>query len=237
MSEEFLKNRDFVVPGDEILKSMDYLPGRNTYREGESIHAKKLGLTSVSGRVVSVIPLNSVYIPKAGDMVVARVIDIQSNGWVLYVSPICNAFLSLSGVRQYIDTNRMSLASVYSINNLLYTNISAVNQLDSVYVTMQDPKARKLDDGRLININPAKIPRIIGKEGSMITMIKNKSGCRICIGQNGIVWIQGREAEAVIEILRLIESQPYAEGLTDKVAKMLDNMKAEEIKDDYGDES
>ncbi len=221
---ELLKDREFIVPGDEIIKSMDYLPGRNTYREGESIYAKKLGIVSVSGRIVSVVPLNAVYIPKAGDMVVARVIDIQSNGWVLYVSPICNAFLSLSGVRQYIDTNRMSLSSVYAINDLLYTNVAAVNQLDSVYVTMQDPKARKLESGRLVSINPAKIPRIIGKEGSMITMIKNKSGCRICIGQNGIIWIDGKEAETVIEILRTIESQPYVEGLTDKVAKMLDGM-------------
>ena len=59
MDKEMLKNeRDFVVPGDEIVKSMDYLPGKYTFREGDSIFAKRLGVVSMSGRVVSVIPLS-----------------------------------------------------------------------------------------------------------------------------------------------------------------------------------
>ncbi len=79
-------DRDFVIPGDKLVETMDYLPGKNCFREGDSIFAKKIGLISVNGRVVSVIPLNEVYVAKPGDMVLGEVVDIQSNGWVVNIN-------------------------------------------------------------------------------------------------------------------------------------------------------
>jgi exosome complex RNA-binding protein Rrp4 len=44
MTELLKKEREFVIPGDEIVKSMEFLPGRNCFRDGDSIYSKKLGL-------------------------------------------------------------------------------------------------------------------------------------------------------------------------------------------------
>lgn len=85
----------------------------------------------------------------------------------------------------------------------------------------------KLEGGRIIKINPHKVPRIIGKEGSMINMIKEHTGVEITVGQNGRVWLKGeldgeRKAE---EAITIIENESFSEGLTEKVKKFLGGKK------------
>jgi exosome complex component RRP4 len=228
MSKEMIKNeKDFVVPGDEIVKSMDYLPGKNTFREGDSIFAKKLGVVCLSGRVVSVIPLSGVYAPKIGDMVLGEVVDIQSNGWVVEINSFCQGYLPLSGVRDYIDTNKTSLSSVYAMGDLIYAKISAMNpSSDSVYLSMQDSRSRKFTSGRIVRISPSKVPRLIGKMGSMINVIKDNTGCRISVGQNGLVWLDGENIELALQAVKMIEENAHkVSGLTDKVSDFLSGKK------------
>lgn len=221
MSEFLKQDRDFVVPGDLIVQSIDYLPGKNAFREGDGIFAKKLGLVSVANRVISVIPLNSMYLPKVGDMVIAEVKEIQGNGWILEINSPYEAFLPLSGVRKYIDTNRTKLSSVYDIGERLFAKINVVNQLDTIHASMYDMDTRKLVGGRLITMNPAKIPRLIGRAGSMVSTIKRLTGTNIVIGHNGVVWIEGGDIERALEAVRLVEKEAYTTGLTDRVTEML----------------
>lgn len=228
MAELMKKEREFVVPGDEIVKSMDYLPGRNCFRSGDSILAKKVGLVSVSARVISVIPLNSIYIPKIGDMVIAEVADIQSNGWVLEINSCYEGFLPLSGVKGYIDTTKTDLARIYNIGDMLYASVNFLKS-DSVHVSMQDPMCKKFRGGRIITINPAKIPRVIGKKGSMVNMIKDATGAKIHIGQNGFVWIEGGNEGLVIKAVELIERESHKNGLTDKVSQLLEKETGKKI--------
>lgn len=218
---ELLKNdRELVIPGDEIIRSMDFLPGKNAFRDGDSICAKKLGLVSVNRRVISVIPLSGVYIPKAGDMVMGEVIDIQNNGWVIDIKSVNEGFLPLSGVREFIDTSKTDMSKVYGLGDVVYAKISAASS-NSIYLTMQDTRSRKIRSGRVIKMSPAKVPRLIGKEGSMIKLIKDKTGCRISIGQNGLVWFEGEKEDSVIDAIKLIERESVTDGLTDKISNLL----------------
>jgi exosome complex component RRP4 len=89
---------------------------------------------------------------------------------------------------------------------------------------MQDRDARKLSGGLLVEISPTKVPRLIGKQGSMISMIKEMTGTRIYVGQNGRIWIDGPDegsATAVLAI-RFIEDRAQAFGLTETVRDLLE---------------
>ncbi len=215
------KEREFVVPGEKIVKSMDYLPGRNCFREGDSIYAKRLGLVFIDSRVISLIPLNFAYIPKFGDMVIGEVVDIQENGWVVDIDSSCNAYLPLSGVREFIDTTKTRLSRVYAVGDLIYAKVSQVTDPDRVQISMKDMMSRKFRGGRLVSINPAKVPRLIGKQGSMIKLIKDKTGCRISVGQNGPVWLEGGKEDMAIKAIHLVEEESYIDGLTDRVSELL----------------
>ncbi|RLI98640.1 MAG: RNA-binding protein [Candidatus Aenigmatarchaeota archaeon] len=214
------KEREFVIPGDKIVDTMDYLPGRNCFRKGDSVFATKIGLVGVNGRVVSVIPLNESYIPKAGDMVIGEVVDIQNNGWVVDIKSADTAYLPLSGIREFIDVSKTDLSNYYDIGDAIYAKISLATD-NSTQLTMDDSRARKFKDGRILTINPAKVPRIIGKKGSMISIIKSQTGCRISVGQNGLIWIEGGDEELAIKAIGMVEKNSYLEGLTEKVSELL----------------
>lgn len=214
------KEKDFVVPGDKLLDSMDYLPGKNCYREGTAIFSKKVGIISISNRVISVIPLNSKYIPKVGDMVIGEVEDIQANGWVININGPHPAFLPLSGVKEFIDTSKTSLSRIYAMGDLLYLKVITVN-MDSTHLVMDDPRCRKFRGGRIISINPAKVSRVIGREGSMINVIKEKTNTKISVGQNGYIWLEGEKEDLTVEAIKIIEKESHKSELTDKIAKFL----------------
>lgn len=226
-------DRDFVIPGDKLVETMDYLPGKNCFREGDSVFAKKIGLVNVNGRVVSVIPLNEVYVAKPGDMVLGEVIDIQSNGWVVNINATVEAYMPLSGVREFIDTTKTELSRYYAIGDMIYAKVSMANH-NTVHLSMDDSRARKFRTGRVINFNPAKVPRLIGKQGSMISLIKGKTGCRISVGQNGLVWLEGENENLAIDAVNLVKNESYVNGLTDRVSEFLDKAippsKAEPVK-------
>jgi exosome complex component RRP4 len=214
-------NRDFVIPGDKLVETMDYLPGKNCFRKGDSIIAKKIGLVSVNGRVVSVIPLNEVYVAKAGDMVIGEVTEVQSNGWVISINATVEAYMPLSGVREFIDTTKTDISRYYATGDVVYAKVSMANH-STVHLSMDDSRARKFRSGRIVGFNPAKVPRLIGKQGSMISLIKGKTGCRISVGQNGLVWLEGENEELAIESIKVVENESYIEGLTDRVSGLLD---------------
>ena len=79
----------------------------------------------------------------------------------------------------------------------------------------------KLRDGMLIDVSPSKVPRIIGKQGSMINLLKDLSKCQVHVGQNGKVWINGDNCEKLIEAIRVIERESHISGLTEKIEKLL----------------
>ncbi|MBN2330506.1 MAG: RNA-binding protein [Candidatus Aenigmarchaeota archaeon] len=223
MSEDkLLKNtRDFVAPGDKLVESMEFLPGKNCFREGNGVFAKRLGLVSVQGRVLSVIPLNGVYMPNRDDMVIGEVTDVQSNGWVIDIQCPYQAYLPLSGVRGYIDSNKTDISKIYGVGDVIYGKIKMVNSMMSVHISMFDRICRKFSGGRVIRVNPAKVPRIIGKSGSMIDMIKSRTGCYVVVGQNGTIWLEGDKESFVIDVIRYIEENSASEGLTNKIEEIL----------------
>ena len=64
---------------------------------------------------------------------------------------------------------------------------------------------------------------MIGKKGSMINMIKDKTNCKIVVGQNGLVWVKGDEdmEQLTKNIIHLIEAEAHTSGLTNKIKNKL----------------
>jgi exosome complex component RRP4 len=78
--------------------------------------------------------------------------------------------------------------------------------------------------GQLVEVTPTKIPRVIGRQGSMVGMIKRETGCQLTIGQNGLILINGRspkDERLAFMALRKIEAESHTSGLTDRVTEMI----------------
>tara|TARA_Y100000310_G_scaffold345665_1_gene467964 strand:- start:20365 stop:21096 length:732 start_codon:yes stop_codon:yes gene_type:complete len=222
-----IQEKSVVIPGEEIAQGMDYVSSQGTYRDGDKIIASQIGLVNVNGRVIRTIPLRGRYVPKVGDTIIGKVVNMHSNGWSFDIGYANDAFLTLKeGTTDFVERNE-DLSKYYDFNDLVVVKIISVNKSKSTDLTTKAPGLRKLIGGRIIQVIPSKVPRIIGKQGSMITMVKDATKCRINIGQNGVVWIQGEPNEEIkaIETIEMIEKNAHKEGLTDEIKKFLEGKK------------
>ncbi|NOX71136.1 MAG: RNA-binding protein [Candidatus Micrarchaeota archaeon] len=222
-SGEHADEKKIVVPGEVLIEGMDYLPGKNCFREGNVICSRRLGILKISGRVVEVVPISGPYMPEVGDMVIGVIDEVQNAGWVVDINAPYMAFIPLSGVREFIDTNRTRLSDIYAPGDLIYGKVMMVSPSKSVHISMQDPKAKKFVDGRVLKINNTKVPRLIGRQGSMISMIKNATKCWISVGQNGMIWLKGENEDIAIKAIEMVEDYAHTSGLTDRVDAFLKN--------------
>lgn len=225
MSEIKVNDRALVVPGETLATGLDYLPGEGCYRNKDEIKACMLGLANVKGRLVKLIPLGGRYIPKEGDLVIGVVSDVRFSNWNVNINSPYEATLQLADAsEQYLDTRKNDMSDFFDIGDTVIAMISNVDDHMNTNVSLKGPGLRKARDGNLLDVASAKVPRIIGKGGSMITMIKDATGCQITVGQNGRIWFRGLNKEAeekAIRAIKFIEEQAHTTGLTEKVRDML----------------
>ncbi len=224
MSKILVKDKDIVIPGDVLAEGMEYLPSGRAYRDKDKLFASSLGLVNIKGRVIKVIPLAGRYIPKEKDLVVGRIEATGKYGWHVDINAPNLADLNvMDATMSYVNKKNIKLSKFFQIGDLILAGISEVSETGYTTLTMKNRMYRKLLGGVRIAVSPTKIPRIIGKQGSMIRTLKDISKCDIMVGQNGIVWMRG-EPEMIVKLskaIKLIESQSHTSGLTDRVTKMI----------------
>ncbi len=218
--------REIVIPGEIIREGEDFLPGEGTRREGKNIIASRFGLKDESGMLVRVIPLSGVYIPRRGNLVIGAVVDITFNGWLMDINAPYSSFLPLAECPRFFKKD--DLSEYFGIGDFIACKVDSVKR-KGVDLTIMPRGLGKLEEGMVITINSNKVPRIIGKEGSMINLIKEATKCDVTVGQNGLVWIKGESVDDELfakEAILFVSEKSYVEGLTEKTEKWLE----EEIK-------
>src|SRR3989338_85932 len=225
MGELKIKDKQIVVPGEVLAEGMDYLPSAGTYRNENDILSNQIGLASVSGRVIKVIPLTGKYKPKRNDIVIGEVVNILMSGWIVDIGGPYSAMLTLKDASSSYIERGADLSQFYTYGDIIASEIVSVSKTKLIDLSMKGPGLKKLKGGRLIDVTSSKVPRIIGREGSMITMIKDSTKCRITVGQNGKVWISGNNVQdetKAVEAIIMVENESHSEGLTDKVKAFLE---------------
>jgi len=215
-----VETREIVLPGEVLADVKDGRPGHGTFVEDSKMISKFLGILK-RGEYISVIPLSGVYIPKRQDKVIGFVTGVEKVGWVVDINSPWEAFLPLSeAVDEFIDFKKTDLARYYDVGDIVYATILDVKR-GNIQLSMKEPVARKLKGGVTIKITPSKVPRLIGKEGSMINTIKENTGTIIRVGQNGVVWISGEKVDKAIKAIKTIDEKSHILGLTDEISKLL----------------
>ena len=212
-----VQERKIVVPGEVIVTGEDYLPSEGTRRDGEKIVSSRFGLAEIVGRVIRVISLFGAYIPRRGNVVIGRVTDVTFYGWVIDVDAAASGFLSLEECPRFI--NREEMDRYLGIGDIVAAKIWNLKVKGSD-LTLKGKGLGKLEEGFIFKVIPSRVPRVIGREGSMVNLIKDKTGCQITIGQNGWIWIKGPNTDSEIRARKAIEfvaDKVAVEGLTERV--------------------
>ena len=217
--------RQIVIPGEVIASGDKYLPGDGTEKRGNDIVAVKYGLMEESNNLVRVIPLSGVYIPRRGNVVIGKVENITFNGWVVDIGTAESSFLPISETPRFVSKD--GLEEVLDIGDMVIAKINEINKR-GIDLTIRMRGYGRIEDGLIIKVNSNKVPRVIGKEGSMVSIIKDETKCEITVGQNGLIWIQGKSVEDELfakKAINFIAENSFVEGLTEEVKRWFEGEK------------
>ena len=222
--------RELVIPGD-FLSEKDLKSGMGTYTEEDRTYASQLGVKNIRAGYINVVPLSGRYIPRPGDYVIGNIIDIGPSNWLVNIKAPYPAPLHVNDVPWRVEFG--DTARFLSVGDTLLAKIQNVDEIKRVHVTMNDHDLRKLTGGLITEISHSKVPRVIGKGGSMITLIKRYTKCRMFVGQNGRIWIDGDPGDIMVavEAIEKIDAEAQIVGLTDSIGAFLEERYSQNTKE------
>ena len=218
--EKEIQKRRLVIPGEFLGEGV---AGHGAFEEDRKVFSKFIGLAESKNNLFFVIPLRGIYNPKRGDGIIGKIEEISFSKWIVDINSPYQAVLPLNeAVDEFIDLTKTDLTKYFDYGDLIFAEISTVTRSKSVQLSMKSRRCRKLRGGRVIKVTPAKVPRIIGRSGSMVEMVKDLTKTQIVVGQNGIVWVKGENENIAAEAVLYIEQKSHVQGLTDQVKAMLE---------------
>jgi exosome complex component RRP4 len=219
MKSDEIYIREIVLPGDLLEQGLK--PGDWTYEEDGKLYAMRVGVKSVISGYLNITPLEGRYFPKAGDRVIGIVIEAMPSSWLIDINSPYPALLHVNEVDRKLEFGET--AKFLDTGESAFMMISSVDEVRKVQVSMKWEGLRRLGRGQIIEVSPTRVPRIIGRKGSMISILKEMTNCRITVGQNGRILIDGQDddiAKATLAIKK-VEAEAHTIGLTDRIKDYL----------------
>lgn len=195
-------DKKVVIPGEKIADGKLRIP--NTFVEGDATYAAVIGIVDEGGRYI---PLESRYIPKYGDTVVGIITDVRHAGFEVDLNLPLSGFIPSKNTRIRLEFGDFVLCRIKSV--------SETGSIDLADV-------RRLPRGKVVGFPSARVPRLIGKQSSMLNLLKDASEGDIVVGINGYVWMSERcNFPMLMETMDYIKKHAHRSGLTDAVAALL----------------
>ena len=215
----YVENKDLVIPG-QVLADDEYYSGRGTFKENGKVCSSLMGLVSLRNKKIRVIPLKSKYVPKKGDVVIGKINDVRFS---MCDVDINSPYSGILPAFEVFGREKKELNKVYDVGDVLFLRVVDVDEIKKAKLGLKGRGMGKFKGGIIVDIAPTKVPRLIGKKGSMINMIKDKTKCKIVVGQNGLVWVKGDgDMEQLTKnVIHLIEAEAHTSGLTNKIKNKL----------------
>ena len=216
-------DKSVVAPGEKIVDSTEYIPGVGVYKRADGLYANRVGIVSIIGKAVKLTPLCGPYVAHVDDTIICQVSDITMNGWRLHTNTPHSAMLNVrDATNQFVDKGA-DLTKILTVGDYIIAKVIQVTTQNLLDVSLRAPGLKKLVGGQFMTISAHKFARIIGRNGSMVSLLKSATNCQILAGQNGIVWISGEPAMEALarNAIQLIDTYAHTSGLTDRVKAYL----------------
>lgn len=223
------ENRDLVIPGD-VLYEGKMRTGDNTYRSQGKVYATRIGLVDYRRGMVSVIALRAGYHPIVGDLILGEIVDIALGRWNVNIDAPTLAILNVPDAIDAPFSSDIVMPEILDVGETIIAKVVDFDRRRTPILSILGRDLGKVEKGFIIRITPPKIPRLIGKKGSMVNMILKETGCRIVIGQNGRILVHGNtytQEEIVVNVIEKIDREAHTTGLTNRIQAHIKNLMEE----------
>ncbi|HUB92828.1 MAG TPA: KH domain-containing protein [Candidatus Saccharimonadales bacterium] len=191
-----------VIPG-EILADKPLRLDHTLVEDGKTC-STIIGL--FDDQAGSFIPIEGLWYPQPGEKVVGIVDEARLN------TDSINLNAPYKGL----------IISKFTEGNLVNGDIieATVKDLDKTG-TVVLVRPRPLYGGKVLAIKPSKVPRLLGKNDTMIKQIAEGTKSSISVGMNGLVWVKGGNSDLATDAILKIQEEAHVSGLTERIAKMV----------------
>jgi exosome complex component RRP4 len=238
--EKHSEGREIVTPGSLISTDPSLNSGRGALKSKEGIISLFVGLKEVRGKYVNVVPLTGLYNPNIGDKVIGVIIDRTPVKWLVDINAKDLASLKFNDASTHSKSHGSgkiggsyksqseSPVDLYKIGDMVICKVLSGDRLNEPEVSTLGQDLGKINSGMVVAIPPPKIPRLIGKKGSMIAMLKQLLDVKCMVSQNGRIWLRGKtfaHERLLMDVIKKIEREAHTTGLTDRIKFYIQNEK------------
>lgn len=194
-----------VIPGELVTEERKKLGSHVFVREGK-IYSDSMGLVNDESDFASVVPLEGRYIPQVGDVIIGVITGERFAVYGIDINSFYASFIMKKELREVLKPG-----------SIVSAKVMRVNELNEAELAMP----RLFFGGDIVEISPVKVPRVIGREGSMLNILKAGTGSTIIVGRNGRIWAKGGNIDLLKKALKKISDEAHMDNLTNRVAGFL----------------
>ena len=199
-----------VVPG-EVLADKP-LRIENTFTENGKTYSTVLGVYESERSIL--IPLEGLWYPARDDVVIGIIEDARMNSYSVELNAPYKGII----VAKYVEGRLQR-------GDIVESTVRMLDETKTVVLT----RPRKLLGGKIIDVRPSKVARIIGKGNTMLNQLKTSTKANIIVGMNGRVWIKGGNIALATNALVKIQEEAHTNGLTERIKVMLEESGARKM--------
>jgi len=191
-----------VVPGELLAQTP--LRIENAIIEEEKTYSTVLGI--YNEEKTSLVALEGLWYPIRGDIVIGIIEEARLNSYSVDLNSPYKGII----IAKFVET-RLERGDVVECE---------VKEMDDTKtVVLMRPK--KLFGGKVVDVRPSKIPRVIGKANTMVQQIRDGTKAVIMVGMNGRIWVKGGNVALAVQAILKIGEEAHTSGLTERIKTLL----------------
>ena len=204
-----LSTKSIVIPGETVTDDPQWMRGHGTYTSPASnvnseaattIISSLAGTLTRTNKLLSIAPLRSRYIPEIGDLVIGRIVEVQTRRWKVDLSAPLLAHLPLSAInlpggilRKRTSTDELAIRSFFREGELVVAEVQSIFQDGAASLHTRSLKYGKLRNGVFLSVSGQG-----GRSGGVVRARRqvwtvntaNRGGeVDVVLGVNGYIWI------------------------------------------------
>jgi len=218
-----------VSPGQIVTDDPQWMRGHGTslLPDSSTIRSTVAGTILKTNKLLSVRPLRARYTPEIGDLVVGRIVEVQSRRWKVDVAAPLLAALPLSSInlpggilRRRTAVDELNIRTFFTEGDLLVAEVQNVLSDGSASLHTRSLKYGKLRNGYFLSVTGAGGTAagggVVRSRRQIWTVATAHGGgdVDVVLGVNGYIWIakhvepkvEGQEQNGDVSITRLEES-------------------------------
>ena len=204
-----LSTKSIVTPGETVTDDPQWMRGHGTYTSHSSnlnadfsntIVSSLAGTLTRTNKLLSIAPLRSRYTPEIGDLVIGRIVEVQTRRWKVDLSAPLLAHLPLSAInlpggilRKRTSTDELAIRSFFREGELVVAEVQSIFQDGAASLHTRSLKYGKLRNGVFLSVSGQG-----GRSGGVVRARRqvwtvhtaNGGGdVDVVLGVNGYIWI------------------------------------------------